>query len=144
MHLLDVNVLIPGFDRGHEHHVRAWSALNEVFDSGEQVGLSSVAVSGMLRVLAGGLFRERLSLLVHAADFVDTLRASTQTVSLEPGSQHWPLFRQFVRTGRIGRAAMTDAWFAALAIEHSATLVTFDGGFAQFEPFGLKWRHLAA
>jgi predicted nucleic acid-binding protein len=46
--------------------------------------------------------------------------------------------------GRFGYQKTTDAWFAALAIEHHATLVSFDSGFAQFEADGLKWKYLAA
>ena len=36
-------------------------------------------------------------------------------------------------------ALVTDAYLAALAIEHGCELITTDSGFARFS--GLRWRH---
>jgi predicted nucleic acid-binding protein len=36
---------------------------------------------------------------------------------------------------------VSDAWFAALAIEHGCTWITFDRDYARFD--GLQWREPA-
>jgi len=140
--LADVNVLVAGFYDGHEHHEIARRALSDIYARGDTLALTSVAVSGLLRVMAGGAYRHRLHALAEPVAFVNDLLASSQTEHVEPSARHWLLFQSHVRTGRIGRRAMTDAWFAALAVEAKATLVSFDGAFANYP--GLKFRHLTA
>ncbi len=55
-----------------------------------------------------------------------------------PGERHWPIFRDLcLKTGTRG-PRVSDAWFAALAIEHGCTWITFDRDYARFP--GLDWR----
>ena len=52
--------------------------------------------------------------------------------------RHWTIFRDLcVKTGTRG-PRVSDAWFAALAIEHGCTWITFDRDYARFD--GLEWR----
>ena len=56
---------------------------------------------------------------------------------VEPGAGHWAIFERLCHaTSTIG-PRVTDAWFAALAIEHGCEWVTTDRDFARFP--GLKW-----
>ena len=56
---------------------------------------------------------------------------------VEPGDRHWDIFRRLcIETGTRG-ARITDAWFAALAIESGCEWITLDRDFARFP--GLKW-----
>jgi predicted nucleic acid-binding protein len=56
---------------------------------------------------------------------------------LEPGRSHWLLFTRLCREAKISGPLVTDAWFAALAIEHGCQWITLDRDFARFP--GLRW-----
>lgn len=142
--LADVNVLVANYSPRHVHYRSARAALNAVFDDGDCLGLCSVSMTGAVRILSSLEYRESLDCLPDVTRHFTELASSPSTVRLEPGDRHWVLFREMIDSGRFGYKKTTDAWFAALAIERGATLMSFDGGFAQFEPFGLSWRHLKA
>ncbi|MBK9546920.1 MAG: hypothetical protein IPO51_13960 [Dehalococcoidia bacterium] len=56
---------------------------------------------------------------------------------LREGPAHWRIFQPELPTpAGISRGDPTEAYLAAFAIEHDATFVTFDRGFARFP--GLK------
>ncbi len=56
---------------------------------------------------------------------------------LEPTRRHLPLMRGLLeRTGTAGNL-VGDAHLAALALEHGATVVSFDRDFARFEGVAL-------
>jgi hypothetical protein len=59
---------------------------------------------------------------------------------VEPGARHFAIFRRLCLEANITGRDVTDAWFAALAIEHGCEWITMDRGFARFA--GLKWRAL--
>lgn len=48
------------------------------------------------------------------------------------GPRHWELFADLVLLTRARANVVPDAYLAALAIEHGATLVTRDRAFARF------------
>lgn len=61
---------------------------------------------------------------------------------VEPRERHWDIFRRVCRdTGTAGRR-VTDAWFAALAIEWGCEWITMDRDYARFP--GLRWAEPAA
>lgn len=139
-YLADVNVLVAHFDYRHQHHAVARRALNELFERGDQLVLTSVTMSGAVRVLSSTVYRDALGRIGDLTRNLTELADAEATRVVEPGPGHWPIFRHFIDTGQFGYKSTTDAWFAALAIEQGATLVSFDGGFARFD--GLAWRHL--
>jgi uncharacterized protein len=51
---------------------------------------------------------------------------------LEAGEACWGIFRQLVVDAQITGPLVTDAFLAALALEHGATLATTDRDFARF------------
>jgi predicted nucleic acid-binding protein len=57
---------------------------------------------------------------------------------VEPGERHWAIFRDLCVKSKTRGPRITDAWFAALAIEHGCTWITFDRDYARFD--GLEWR----
>lgn len=141
--LVDVNVLVANYNTRHMHHPIARNALNDVFEASDLLGLSSVSLSGAIRILSFDVYRDALSDLADVTRYLSALRASPATVMLEPGDRLWNIFSTLIASGRFGYKKTTDVWFAALALEHDATLMTFDGGFAEFDSDGLRWRHLS-
>jgi predicted nucleic acid-binding protein len=66
--------------------------------------------------------------------------AGPGAVRVRPGSRHWGIFSRLCREVGARGNVVPDAFHAALAIEHGATWVTTDRGFARFP--GLRWRPL--
>jgi toxin-antitoxin system PIN domain toxin len=59
-------------------------------------------------------------------------------VPVRPGVRHWPIFAGLCHDVGARGNLVPDAYLAALALEHGATWVTTDRGFARFP--GLRWR----
>jgi len=139
MRCVDVNVLVfahrpeaPGHDG-----FRRW--LDEAREGNEPLGLSDVVLSGFLRVVTHPrVFREPSPLPV-ALDFARGLLASPSALRVAPGDRHWDIFVDLCRRVEAMGNLVPDAFLAALAIEHGATWVTADRGFARFP--GLRWMH---
>jgi uncharacterized protein len=113
--------------------------LQEVANSSSPFGLSSLVLSGTLRVVTHPKVFARPTPIGAAVEFVESLRARPNCVEVAPGSRHWRIFADLCRnTGATGNR-IPDAYLAALAIESGSEWVTTDGGFARF--VGLKWRH---
>jgi len=72
-----------------------------------------------------------------AIAFCPSLVERPRAVFVAPSRQHWDLFVDLC--ANIQGPLVTDAYLAALAIEHGCELVTTNGDFARFK--GLRWRH---
>lgn len=70
-------------------------------------------------------------------DFLDVLRSSPLVADVSPGRHHGGIFRDLCVAADVRGNLVPDAWLAALAIEHRATVATFDRDFARFK--GLRW-----
>lgn len=139
MRCVDVNVLVfahrPESDRHQEF--RAW--LDGARRGPEPLGLWDVVLSGFVRVVTHPqVFREPTPIDVALA-FVESLRAGPACISVAADERHWPIFAELSR--RVGATGnrVPDAFLAALAMEHGATLVTADRGFARYSD--LRWEH---
>jgi uncharacterized protein len=144
MFIPDVNILVYACNARSRQYAAAIDTLGECLDSPGGIGVSSLAISGLVRVNLQTRFLDNPSGISVVLDFADGLLSAHHCRPVEPTANHWPIFREILRAARFGHRKTTDAWFAALAIEHGATLVSFDGGFAQFESSGLSWKHVSA
>lgn len=61
-------------------------------------------------------------------------------VNISPGRTHWEIFEHISDQADLRGEIISDAWFAALAIEHHCIWVTLDKDFARFK--GLRWSFL--
>jgi len=57
---------------------------------------------------------------------------------VEPGERHWDIFKRLCVEAGVRGARVSDAWFAALAIEWGCEWITFDRDYARFP--ALSWR----
>jgi toxin-antitoxin system PIN domain toxin len=73
--------------------------------------------------------------------YVEALASQTEVRRVEPGPRHWMIFRSLVLETGIRGSDTTDAYLAALAMEHGCEWWTTDAGFSRFP--GLRWRNLA-
>ena len=136
----DVNVLVSAFreDADHHHRCRAW--LVEALSGREQVGLSELVLSGVLRVLTHPRVFHPPTPSEAATAYVDALLAQPASVALRPGNGHWRILRGMTATLRLTGNRIPDAWHVALAMEHGCEWVTLDRGFSAYS--GLRLLNL--
>jgi uncharacterized protein len=135
--LPDVNILIYAHREDAPEHDRYAEWLKALTASVEPFALSDMVLSGFLRVVTNQkIFHPPTPMdtaLAFCLRLVDWPRASLIT----PGRRHWELFTALCRD--IKGPLVSDAYIAALAIEHGCELITTDSDFARFS--GLRWRH---
>lgn len=139
MVLPDVNVLVYAHREDAVRHgeYRAW--LESVLNSDSSFGLSSLVLSGFLRVVTHPrVFRDPTPLGV-ALKFAGGLRDHRNVVMIDPGDRHWNIFERLCQAVAARGNLVADAYLAALAIEAGAEWVTTDRDYARFP--GLRWRH---
>jgi uncharacterized protein len=138
MILPDVNVLIYAFRQDMQHHALCGSWLREVVAGDARFGLSPLALSAVVRITTNGRIFAQPSGVAEAIAFCEDLLGQPHCEVVEPGGRHWGIFTRLCIEGEIQGTRVTDAWFAALAIESGCDWITFDRDFARFP--GLKWR----
>lgn len=65
-------------------------------------------------------------------EFCRAVLSAPASVPVRPGLRHWEIFNNLCRRVRARANTVPDAYLAALAIEHGATLITTDRGFSRF------------
>ena len=138
MILPDVNVLIYAFRADVPQHQVCREWLASVIMSEAPFGLSRLVLAAVIRITTDRRAYREPSSLADAAGFCDDLLGQPNCHAVEPGERHWEIFKRLcLETGTTGRR-VSDAWFAALAIEWRCEWITFDRDFARFP--GLQWR----
>ncbi len=135
--VLDVNVLVYASNEAAPQHQVANEWLDSKLSEREPVGFPWVTTIGYLRIVTHPNLLPAPSSVDDALDQInDWLGATPAMVPAPTASHHDTLARLLRAAGRAGNLT-TDAHLAAIAIDHRATMVTFDGDFAQFK--GLRW-----
>jgi len=140
--LADVNVLIYAFRKDTRHHAASKPWLDGVVRGDAQFGLSPLALSAVVRITTNPRIFQEPSSIEEAFAFCDNLLGQPHCDIVRPGERHWSIFARLCRDTATRGARVADAWFAALAIEHGCTWITYDRDFARFP--GLEWRLPAA
>ncbi len=138
MVLLDVNVVVNAMRSDAPRHVAVHAYVNALRNAPEPFGVRDLVLSGALRVLTHPRVFNPPTPAARAQAFVVALRASSNAVIIAPGDRHWEIFITLMNQSRVTGNLVSDAWYAALAIEHGCEWVTDDANFARFA--GLRWR----
>jgi len=138
MILPDVNVLIYAFRPDAPHHAVCNHWLTGVLENDAMVGLSPLALGAVVRVTTNPRAYRVASTIEEAFTFCDYLRRQPNCQLVEPGERHWDIFKRLCIEADIRGPRVTDAWYAALAIEWGCEWITMDRDYARFP--GLKWR----
>ena len=140
MLLPDVNVLIYAhrIDSCDDHAAYAdW--LTDLATGHQPFALSSLALTGVVRIVTNPRIFKRPSTLDEVFAFIGELASRPNARIVHPGPNHLEIFEDICRqAGATGKLA-ADAQHAAVAIEHGCTMVTTDSDFDRFP--GLRWQH---
>jgi toxin-antitoxin system PIN domain toxin len=142
MILPDVNVLIYAFRKDMPQHALCHAWLTRVVSGESRFGISPMALSAVVRVTTDVRIYKTPSTIEDAIGFCEDLLGQPHCQVVEPGERHWDIFKRLCITNDIRGPRVTDAWFAALAIESGCEWITFDRDYARFP--GLKWQVPAA
>jgi uncharacterized protein len=139
MQLLDANVLLYAARRDTEQYASHHQWLEELIDSNEAFGVSDITWCGVIRIATNPKAYEFPSTLEEILEFANYVRSQANYVTVAPGPQHWAIFANLCSQSPARGNLVTDAYLAALAIEHDCELISNDRDFAKFP--GLRWRH---
>ena len=138
MILPDVNVLIYAFRQDMPQHAVCRPWLVDVVSSDARFGMSPAALSAVVRITTNPRAYRMPSAIEEAFAFCENLLRQPHCEIVQPGERHWDIFRRLCIDTDTRGARVTDAWFAALAIEWSCEWITLDRDYARFP--GLRWQ----
>lgn len=137
MILPDVNTLIYAVNRASAQHQAALQAMQQGFDDPRGVAFAWMALLAFLRLSTRlGIFPRPLP-VDDALRVVERWLRHPRAQVVHPGERHPGILGQLLTSAGTAGNLTTDAHLAALAIEHGATIVSFDRDFARFE--GVRW-----
>ena len=137
MILPDVNVLIYAFRKDVPQYALCRSWLNSVVAGEAHFGVSPLVLSAVVRVTTNTRTYREPSTFEDAFGFCEDLLDQPHGHVVVPGEKHWDIFKRLCIETNTRGPRVTDAWFAALAIEWGCEWITMDRDYARFP--GLKW-----
>lgn len=131
MFLPDANVLIHALREGSPEHEPCRRWLMTAAAAGESILLCELVEVALLRIAT--LPRLRLVPMPEVLGFwKEDLWGYPGLQRITAGPRHGAIFCDYVTALDLCGNDVNDAWLAALAVEHRATLVTTDSGFGRF------------
>jgi uncharacterized protein len=137
MKLPDATVLIYAFRADMPQHATCKSWIDRMVVGPTAFAMCRPIMSSVVRITTDKAFNMSPSGLEEAFGFCEDLASQPNCRLVEPGERHWAIFERLCRDTETTGTRVSDAWFAALAIEHGCEWVTLDRDFARFP--GLKW-----
>jgi toxin-antitoxin system PIN domain toxin len=135
--LPDVNILVHAFRSDSSDHESCRSWLDGVVNGDARYGMAPQVLSGVIRITTHPKVFSMPSRLDEVLRFCDILLMQSHCVVIQPGEQHWDLFKRLCTEADARGNLVPDAWFAALAIESGCEWITLDHDYARFP--GLQW-----
>jgi toxin-antitoxin system PIN domain toxin len=136
--IVDANVLLHATNESSRQHVQARDWLHEALAGRETVGFAWTVVLAFLRLATNpSVFAQPLG-VETAAELAERWLTAGPSVIVEPTGRHLPLLRGLLAEAGVAGNLVGDAHLAALALEHDATVVSFDRDFGRFP--GLRHR----
>lgn len=136
MILPDVNVLICAFRKGVAQHEVCRQWLDRIVEEDTRFGISPLALAAVVRITTNTRTYSPPSSIEAAFQFCDNLLGQPHCQIVEPGERHFEIFKRLCIETDTRGPRVTDAWFAALAIEWGCEWITLDRDYARFP--GLK------
>lgn len=133
----DVNVLLYVLDSDAALHPSASDWWESVVSGPELIGIADVVDLAVVRLTTNRRIFPGALTPQDAFSAVAAWHDLPRVRRLAPGPRHRSIWRDLVVGRGVGGNLVNDAFLAALAIEHDATLVSYDTDFAIFP--GLRW-----
>lgn len=135
----DVNLLVFAYNRAAPEHDQARAWWEDCLSSGLPVGLPWISSTGFIRLMTHPRVLQLPMPIEQATAEVRRWLAVEHVLVPEPRQRFPALLLNFLDTLGAGANLTTDAYLAALAVEHQAELHSNDTDFGRFP--GLRWRN---
>jgi len=130
--IVDTSVLLPAISPSLPQHEAAKRALEAAINDDRPVGLVWVVVNAFLRLTTKpGLFEHPLA-IAEAWEIVDAWLEHPNVRVVQETEEHARLWSDLLCHVGTGGDLTTDAWIAAIALAHGASVLTLDSDFARF------------
>ena len=136
-----MNVLLQAFMPEAPNHAHFRAIVENVLDTEDNFAVSEIVLAAVIRIATNQRVFKPPASPARGFEFADALRRHERAVLVAPGPRHWKIFRDLVEGSGVCGSDTTDAYLAALAIEHACEWWTADIDFARFP--GLRWRDLS-
>jgi toxin-antitoxin system PIN domain toxin len=137
--LFDVNVLVYTFRQDADRHAEYRDWLLSVMSDDAAFAVSEQVLAAVLRLTTHPKIFKQPSRASDVFAFTDTLLGHASCRVVRPSASHWSVFQVLCTKARAKGNLVSDAWFAALALDSGCTWITTDRDYARFP--GLRWRH---
>jgi hypothetical protein len=108
-----------------------------VIESDTRFGMSPLVLAAVVRITTNVRLFHTPSTIDEGFAFRNNLLGQPHCQIVDPGERHFGIFRRLCVETETRGARVTEAWFAALAIEWGCDWITFDRDYARFP--GLAW-----
>jgi uncharacterized protein len=135
--LPDVNLLLYAVDESSARHQPARAWVEERLSGVETFAFAWVVLLAFIRLTTNRRVFQAPLAASEALDLVDTWLAQPCATVVHPTSRHPAVLRQLLEPLGTAGNLTTDAYLAALAVEHGAELCSTDSDFSRFA--GLRW-----
>jgi toxin-antitoxin system PIN domain toxin len=131
--IVDANVLLYAVNTASEHHEPSLRWLDAALSGDDSVGLAWVPLLAFVRLTTkDGLFPSPLRPEEAIGQVVDWLSAPG-AVAVHPSPRHADILSRMLTCAGTGGNLVNDAHLAALAVEHRASIVSYDSDFGRFD-----------
>ena len=137
MKLVDVNVLVYARDTTSAHHHAAKRWLDHALSGATPVGFPWLVLVGFIRLVTSPRVMDSPLTAAEAMDTIDHWLDARSAQVVRPGPHHSRLIRELLLAAGTAANLTNDAHLAALALEHKASVVSFDDDFDRFP--GVRW-----
>ncbi len=138
MKMVDANVLLYAVNSASDHHRASRRWLDEALSGADSVGFAWVPLLAFVRLTTKvGLFPSPLR-PAEAIHIVTDWLAAPGAVVVGPSARHVDVLGALLARVGTGGNLVNDGHLAALAVEHRATIVSYDSDFGRFD--GVVWK----
>ena len=141
MKLPDTNVFLYSVNPLSPHHNQAALWLGDAFDDAQGVGLVWLALIGFIRLSTHSAILPKPLSVANAASMVEDWLLHPRARLLHPTERHSGILSRLLLVAGTAGNLTNDAHLAALALEHGATIGSFDKDFKKFS--GIKFEYLS-
>lgn len=133
MQLVDANVLLYAVNEDAPNHAAARRWLDSALGGQETVAFAWIALLAFLRLSTRASLFPRPLTPADATGIVARWLERPTAVVLHPTERHLGLLQGLLGDSGTAANLVNDAHLAALALEHGASIVSFDADFARFK-----------
>lgn len=137
MILPDINLLIYAHNRAAPQHEAARDWWSDRLNRQDPVALPWIVGTGFIRLATHPKVLSQPLTAEQAVGYVESWLARPNVLVIEPGKSFHSHFFRYLRDLGVAGNLTTDAFLAALAVEHQAELQSNDTDFHRFK--GLRW-----